>query len=112
MDSILNSTKKLSGLTSDYGHYDPDIIMYINNVLLTLKQLGVGPSKGFFITGEYETWNDFITDDPLLREATKGYMGAKVRLQFDPPTSSVHMEALKENIKEYEWRLNNEVETS
>lgn len=112
MDSILNSTKKLSGLTSDYGHYDPDIIMYINSVLLILKQIGVGPTEGFFITGEHETWNEFIPNNPVLREATKGYMGAKVRLQFDPPTSSAHMEALKEIIKEYEWRFNNEVETS
>jgi hypothetical protein len=111
MNSILTSTKKLSGITKEYTHFDDDLIMYINNVFLTLKQLGVGPSKGFVIHDATATWDEFIPDNEILRESTKAYMGAKARLQFDPPTSSSHIEVLNRTISEYEWRVNVEVET-
>ena len=111
MDSILTSTKKLSGISDSCLHFDEQIVAYINSVFLVLKQLGVGPVDGFVIEGANETWDDFIPDDKVLREATKSYMSAKVRLQFDPPSSSSHMEALKSTIAEYEWRANVEVES-
>ena len=112
MDSILTTTKELSGVMSEYDAFDKDLVMYINSVFLVLKQLGVGPPEGFVITGKDETWQDFIPDNKILRESTKAYMGAKVRLQFDPPTGSALLEALKEVIREFEWRLNVEVEST
>ena len=111
MDSILTSTKRLSGVSKDCPHFDDQIVAYINSVFLVLRQLGVGPDEGFVITDESEIWSDFIPDDVVLREATKSYMSAKVRLQFDPPSNSAHMEALKSTISEYEWRANVEVES-
>jgi hypothetical protein len=62
MDSILTSIKKLLGLESDYTHFDTDIIIFINSVLLSLNQFGVGPEDGFLVTGSNETWTDFIGD--------------------------------------------------
>lgn len=112
MDSILTSTKKLSNLGEAYDCYDADIIMFINNVFLTLKQLGIGPKEGFFIKGASETWDMFLPDNEVLREATKAYMGTKVRLKFDPPASSVLIEALNASVNEFEWRGNVEVETA
>ena len=106
MDSILITTKELSGMTAGDDSFNKDVIMFINNVFLTLKQLGVGPKEGFFITGETETWSSFIPDNAVLREAVKSYMGNKVRLKFDPPTSSVLLEALSRDVAESEWRLN------
>ena len=50
MNSILTSVKKLLGLPADYEAFDPDIIMYINTVLMILSQMGVGPKEGFFIS--------------------------------------------------------------
>ena len=111
MDSILTSTKKLAGLMNEYEFFDPDIVMYINSVFLVLKQIGVGPKEGFVISDESAYWEDFIPDNVILREATKTYMGAKVRLQFDPPTNSTHLEALKASIAEHEWRLKLEAES-
>lgn len=111
MDSILTSTKKLSGVSESCPHFDDQIVAYINNVFLVLKQLGVGPEEGFVISSANETWDDFLPNNKVLREATKSYMSAKVRLQFDPPSSSSHMEALKSVIAEYEWRANVEVES-
>ena len=111
MSSILISTKKLAGMTEDYDYYNDQIVMYINSALLRLKQLGVGPSEGFVISGESETWENFIPDNAILRESTKTYIGAKVKLQFDPPSSSSALEALNRIVDEYEWCLNVEAET-
>lgn len=110
MESILTSTKKLAGLTEEYDHFDPDIIMYINSVFLVLKQIGVGPSAGFVIYDASSIWEDFIDDSEVLREAVKSYMGQKVRLKFDPPANSTLLQALKDSIAEAEWRLRNEAE--
>ena len=41
----------------------------------------------------------------------KTYMYLKVRLVFDPPTSSAAMTAMQEMAKEYEWRLNASAES-
>ena len=110
-DKILTSTKLLAGLTQNYDQYDPDIMMYINSVFLILKQIGVGPARGFVFNDPNKTWTDFIPDDEFMRESVKTYMGAKVRLEFDPPQASTAMDALKLIINEFEWRLNVEAET-
>lgn len=105
MDSILTSIKKLLGITEEYEHFDQDIIIHINTALMILTQLGVGPSEGFFIKDKYALWSDFIPDVKTL-EAVKSYIYLKVRTLFDPPTSSSLMNAMEQNMKELEWRLN------
>lgn len=110
MNSVLTTTKELSGVMATYDSFDKDLVMYINSVFLVLKQLGVGPTEGFVITGADETWDQFIPDNKILRESTKAYMGNKVRLQFDPPAGSAQIELLKNLINEFEWRLNAETE--
>lgn len=105
MESILNSTKKLSGLMEGYEHFDEDIIMFINSVFFDLNQLGIGPSEGFTIEDDSALWVDFLPNDKPLREAVKSYMGMKVRLKFDPPTVSSLLEALQRSINECEWRF-------
>lgn len=104
MESILTSIKKLLGITEDYTHFDPDLIMHINSVLMILTQLGVGPSEGFTIEDETATWNDFVQDSNL--ECVKSYIHLKVKLLFDPPLSSAHIESINRMISEFEWRLN------
>lgn len=104
-DSILTSIKKLLGLTEDYTNFDTDIIIHINSVFMNLHQLGVGPSEGFRIEDEYATWDEYITEEDNL-DAVKTYIYLKVKLVFDPPLNGSVMEALKQSIAEYEWRLN------
>ena len=111
MESILTSIKKMLGITEEYKQFDPDIIMHINSVFMILNQLGVGPSEGFRINDEYATWNELISDDENL-ELVKSYMVMKVKLLFDPPQSSIVMEATNRMISEAEWRLNVAVESS
>ena len=109
MDSILLSIKKLLGMDPSYQEaFDIDLIMHINSVFSILTQLGVGPEEGFSITSDEQLWSDSTTN--LNLDMVRSYMVAKVRLIFDPPTSSSVMEALKRYIDEFEWRINVEVD--
>ena len=110
-ESILTSIKKLLGITEDYTVFDTDLIIHINSVFLTLSQLGVGPKEGFMITSKDETWGDYMDSDALLN-AVKSYVYLKVRLLFDPPTSSSVTDSIKNMITEFEWRINVEGENN
>ena len=109
MNSILTSIKKLLGITYEDTSFDDDIIMGINSTFMILRQLGVGPKEGFSISDETTTWSDYLEDISKL-ELVKTYIYKKVRLMFDPPQSGIAVEALKNEIAEYEWRLNVEVD--
>lgn len=93
-----------------YKVFDDDVIMSINSALSIATQLGVGPDSGFLITGNTETWEDLIGERKDLG-LLKDYVYMKVKLVFDPPTSSAVMEAFKTMIKEYEFRINVIAET-
>mgnify|MGYP003447844727 FL=1 len=111
MESILTSIKKLLGIEEDYVHFDADIIMHINSVLSILTQLGVGPSEGYSIKDANATWDEFITN-PAKLELVKSYVYLKVRLMFDPPSSSSAMDSMKQLISELEFRIIVAVETA
>lgn len=104
-NSILNSTKKILGIEPDYTAFDQDIMMHINSVFSTLQQLGIGPDIGFAIEDSDSEWVDFFGDDPRLN-SVKTYVYLRVRLLFDPPSTSFLLNAMKEQIQEIEWRLN------
>ena len=110
MDSILTSVKKMLGITEEYEHFDPDLIMHINSVFMILYQLGVGPSKVFSINGDGETWADFIEGDGEPLNLVRSYMYLKVRLLFDPPQAGPAIESINRMIGEFEWRLKSEAE--
>ena len=106
MESILTSIKKLLGIAEEYTHFDNDIIMHINSVFMTLTQLGVGPSEGFYIEDDSAEWIDFI-DDPTKLQAVKTYVYLKVKLIFDTASvgSSTHA-SYERQPQELEWRHN------
>ena len=104
-DSILDSVKQALGVPVDSTDFDPELMMYINSVLSTLNQLGVGPVEGFRITDNTATWVDFLGDNPKLNEA-QTYTSFRVKLMFDPPPTSFALDAMKEQIQEASWRLN------
>jgi len=107
--SILTSIKKSVGITSTDTSFDDDIIMYINSALMSVNQLGIGPSTGFYITSDEEEWADLLGDRIDL-EAVKIYISLKVRLAFDPPQNSFLVDAIKNQILELEFRLNVQAE--
>jgi hypothetical protein len=104
-DSILNSTKKILGLASDYTAFDLDVITHINGAFSTLDQIGVGPVGGFSIEDDEATWDDF-TAPPNQLNLVRTYIFLKVRMLFDPPGTSYLIEAMNKQIQEHEYRLN------
>ena len=109
-DSILDGTKHALNLASDYTPFDQDILLYINAVFSTLNQLGVGPELGFMIEDKDAVWSDFLEGDLRLNNV-KTYVYLRVRMLFDPPTIGYLVEAMKEQIKELEWRINSQRES-
>lgn len=103
--SILLSTKKILGLEPSYSPFDEDIIIHINSTFSVLEQLGIGPDETFFIEDETATWDDYGVARKYLN-IVRSYIFLKVRLLFDPPTTSFHIQATEEQIKQFEWRLN------
>lgn len=105
-DSILNTVKKSIGIMPEYDAFDDTLVMHINSAFMVLSQLGVGPAKGYRIEDDSDEWGDFVSNDCENFESVKSYVCMKVRLLFDPPSSSTHMDCIKQMISELEWRLN------
>ena len=103
MESILISIKKLLGIMPEYTNFDDDIIIHINTAFAALNQIGVGPEEGFMIVDENSEWSEYTTIKNL--NMIKTYIYLKVRLLFDPPTSSALIESINRSIAELEWRI-------
>ena len=101
--SILKTIRRMIGPDEDYEHFDTDLIIHINAAFSRLCQLGVGPEIPFRIYGLEETWCDFM--EPGHLEDIKQYIYLSVRVIFDPPASSVIMDAYQEQIRKLEWLL-------
>lgn len=108
-ESILTSIKKLLGITSDYEHFDADIIMHINSVFMILMQLGIGPTDGFSISDSSAIWSDFLSDATWF-EGVKSYVYIKVKLAFDPPQSGTVIASMEKQASEFEWRCQEEAD--
>lgn len=104
-DSILESVKKMLGPGPDQTEFDSELLMNINGVFFELQQLGIGPEEGFSVYDDTEKWIDFTTDENVLN-ALKPYMYLKIKLIFDPPTSSSVLASFENMINRFEWRLN------
>ena len=109
-EKILSSIKKLLGLNDGVTVFDTDIVIHINTVFANLTQMGVGPQNdegkniGFRISTGNEVWGEF-TDNDILIENVKTYVYIKVKMIFDPHTSSALIDAYNAQAKELEWRL-------
>lgn len=102
-NSILNSIKKLLGISPDYTQFDQDIIIHINSIFNILSQLGCTKIEGYSISDDTSTWDEIIDDGTDL-DVVKSYVYLRVRMIFDPPTGAAS-ETFKETIKELEWRI-------
>lgn len=104
-DSILLLTKKKIGIDRNDHAFDEDIIADINAVIFSLNLIGIG-EEGFAISDDSDAWSDFLGDDIKIYEAVKTYIYLKVKLMFDPPSSSFVVSALEKQASELEWKLN------
>lgn len=108
MDSILNSVKSYLGLSEDDESFDSDILMAINAVMTVLTQLGVGPEEPFVVRNAMQTWSNLLGENPI--GGVREFVCMRVRMLFDPPTNTYVVQALKEQIDEFEWRILAEVD--
>lgn len=108
--SILSSVKKILGLDDAYDVFDLDIVLHINSVFADLNQMGLGPTEGFAIVGDTETWDTYLGAEMNLN-AVKTYVCLRVKLIFDPPQTSYSINAIEEQVKKMEWRLNSQRES-
>lgn len=107
-ESILNTIKQLSGVDPDDDSFDVDQITYINGVLVDLDDLGIGPTAGFMIDSATQTWDEYFAElsvSPVFLNNVKVYIGLKVRMRFDPPATSYHTIAMKEQLEELAYRI-------
>lgn len=104
LDSVLLSVKENLGIYIQDKDFDTQLIFAINSSFSQLHQMGVGPNNPYKVKDENDKWIDFTSNDERL-EMVKEYIPQKVRLLFDPPTSSFLLEATKNIISEMEWRL-------
>lgn len=107
-DSILSSVKTLmpnSGIPQDYAVFDQEIIGLINSELAVLSQLGIGKSNEVFsITGTGEVWSDFLNSTELVSLVAM-YIAIRVKIIFDPPSSSIVMDSLNKRADELSFRI-------
>lgn len=103
--SILRSTKQILGITPDDPSFDTDIITHINSTFSILRQIGIGPANGFFITDDTAQWSDFVSDEEQTN-LIKTYVYLQIRVWFDPPTMHYLITSMKDQIDQYLWRLN------
>ena len=109
-ESILVTIRRMLGPSETYDYFDDELIPHINSAFNRLKQLGVGPSSGFSIMGDSETWSEFFSDNKVINMVIS-YIYLKVKMLFDPPSNSITAESFKNQIAEYEWCMNVDAET-
>lgn len=111
-DSILDSVKNSLGINKEITAFDQEIIMIINSTFSTLNQVGVESSNDTYrISGSDDKWEDLFDSDDVLTDLIKEYTCLKVRIIFDPPSSSYVLDAIKAQAQELEWRINIQAET-
>lgn len=113
-NSILKSTKMSLGVPPEETAFDTEITMHLNSALSTLLQIGLRPVQaGIYVQDDTATWTELVgapEDFPELA-AVKTYIHLRVKLLFDPPEIGFVLTAMKEQIRELEWRLNVTVDT-
>lgn len=103
-DNILASVKKMNNVLEDDNSFDQDLILYINSALMAVMQEWHGMDHAFKLEDGTETWDEILGEDTDY-EGLKELIGLKVRLMFDPPASSMAVEAIKSQIQDLEWRM-------
>lgn len=106
IESILDSVKQTLGLSVTDTSFDQSLLIFINAVLFDLREMGIGPTAGFSVSSKNDTWTSFIGTSPFVG-ILPGFVGLKVRLLFDPPTTSYLNDNILKQIDQMAYRLVN-----
>ena len=104
-DSVLITVKEAIGIDRNNTDFDQDLIIAINTVLFILYQEGLA-DKSYKVKDHSKTWSDILLngETPEAISSIIQWTALRVKMLFDPPTSSVLGEAVKGGIDELEWR--------
>lgn len=103
MESILSTIKTMLNVESTENAFDQELILYINSALELIEQLIGDQDNHIVITGTSEKWTDYFTCEES--EIAKLIVYLRVKLIFDPPSTTTAFQAMENMCKEYEWRL-------
>lgn len=103
-DSILKTVKKFNGVSESDDSFDLDLLIATNSAFSNLTQIGIGPAAGITVEDDTGEWSLLGLPANQLNMA-KTFVCLKVRLAFDPPATSFHIDAIKTQIEEQEARL-------
>ena len=107
---ILDTVKETVGGGIVHEHFDDELIVDINAVIMELRQIGVGPQDPFMVVDGTETWDGYLEDDTTLLSVVPTLVSLKVKMLFDPPSGGLADEINKQ-IDRLEWRVNSYYET-
>lgn len=105
-DSVLSSTKQMLGISPEDTSFDANVIMSINTALTILMDLGLTEVEDQIVTSDKMTWDELLGGRTDI-EYVKTYIYQKVKMIFDPPTSTAAIDAMQRSISELEWRICN-----
>lgn len=105
-DSVLLSTKQMLGISPEDTSFDVNVIMSINTALTILMDLGLTEVEDQIVTSDKMTWDELLGGRTDI-EYVKTYVYQKVKMIFDPPTSTAAIDAMQRSISELEWRICN-----
>ena len=105
-DSVLLSIKQMLGISPEDTSFDVNVIMSINTALTTLMDLGLTEVEDEMVIDDDMTWDDLLGGRTDI-EYVKTYVYQKVKMIFDPPTSTAAIDAMQRSISELEWRICN-----
>lgn len=103
--SILASVRPMCNVESDDPGFDEKLIPLINSqIMVAHHELGIGVN-GFNITGDTETWTDWLSTGEAKLSAVKTWLGYSVLLLFDPPDNGTVLKSMQEQIDKIAWML-------
>lgn len=102
--SILGDVKKFCQIPDFDDGFDTELLILINSTFMSIAQISAKAQRGVLVTGSEDTWASLIEGDDEM-EGIKAYVCMKVKMIFDPPSTSFVLEAYKNEIAELEWRL-------
>lgn len=106
MSDVITDVKQMVGASIYDNSFDVNIVIAINSVLAVLSDIGISEVDNIRLDiGDIVSWDELLLGRTDI-EYIKSYIQLKVKMLFDPPSSSALLDAYNRQIEEFEWRLN------
>jgi len=102
-EKIFPSVCQMLGLPDDGGGFDQEVGALINSAFMVLQQIGVTPGV-FQIDTVDKTWSDAGLPEGLT-DTVRTYVFLYVAFGYDPPTTSFQRDLKRDQLTEFEVRL-------